>query len=215
MEILAATLKFPQLDKEKSVAEIQAVDSKYWFFDEYRNTTMMPLMTMGGRIGEEGASNFRQKEDFQWTPYASQTLKQWFDEHVFPWMGMKTRISVLKTQPNQRNNVHIDCSPKAFGSRQHKFRIVLKGRTDSLYFVTKYTDITLFNTEHPFIMDGSWPHGMYNFTKEEKYTIAVGAPWTGNEIYNNLGSSLIYKNTNLLPEDLTQYYDQRYFQKSS
>lgn len=213
MDILAATLKFPQFDKEKSVAEIKAVDSKYWFYDDYRHTTMMPLMTMGGKIGEQGASNFRSKEEFVWTPYASETLKQWFEEHVFPWMGMKTRISVLKTQPGQRNYEHIDCSPRAFGTRQHKFRVILQGRTDSLYFVTKYTNITLFNTEDPFIMDGSWPHGMHNFTSEEKYTIAVGAPWTGNQSYDNLGSTLIYRNPLLLPHDLNQYYDQRYFQK--
>ena len=213
MKILAASLIFPQLDKEKSVAEIKAVDSKYWFYDEYRHTNMMPLMTMGGKIGEEGASNFRAKEDYMWTPYASETLKNWFEDFVFPWMGMKTRISVLKTQANQRNHEHIDCSPKAFGSQQHKFRVVLQGRTDSLYFVTRYGNIMLFNTEDPFIMDGSWPHGMHNFTQGEKYTVAVGAPWTGNETYDNLGSTLIYQNPNLLPENLNQYYDQRYFQK--
>ena len=213
MKILAASLVFPQLDKQKSVAEIKAVDSKYWFYDEYRHTSMMPLMTMGGKIGEEGASNFRTKEQYMWTPYASETLKQWFDQYIFPWMGMKTRISVLKTQSNQRNNEHIDCSPKAFGSQQDKFRVVLQGKTDSLYFVTRYGDIKLFDTEDPFIMDGSWPHGMYNFTSGEKYTVAVGAPWTGNESYSNLGSAIIYHHSNLLPEKLNQYYDQRYFQK--
>lgn len=213
MNILAATLRFPQLDKQKSVAEIKALGGNYWFYDSYRHTTMMPLMTMGGKIGESGASNFRNKQPFEWTHYAPETLKQWFEQYVFPWMGMKTRISVLKTQPSQVNNVHIDCSPQAFGTRQHKFRIVLQGRTDSLYFLTKYGQIKLFNTEDAFIMDGSWPHGMTNFTGEEKYTIAVGAPWNGLESYDNLGSTIIHRNPNLLPDNYEQYYDQRYFQK--
>jgi hypothetical protein len=213
MEILAATLKFPQLDKEKSVAEIQLIDQKYWFYDQYRHTNMMPLMTMGGKVGESGASNFRSKEEFVWTPYASETLKSWFEEHVFPWMGARTRISVLKTQPNQKNHEHIDCSPQAFGSRQHKFRIVLQGKTDSLYFVTKYGNILLFDTEDPFLMDGSWPHGMHNYTAKEKYTIAVGAPWGGKDSYSNMGQKIIYRNPNLLPENLEPYYDQRYFKR--
>lgn len=215
MNILAASLKFPPLDKEKALAEVRMVDDKAWFYDSYRHTTMMPLMTMGGKMGEQGASNFRAKEAFNWTPFASPTLVQWFEDHVFPWMGMKTRISILKTQPGQRNNEHIDCSPQAFGTRQHKFRIVLQGDTSSLYFVLKFGQVRLFNTDGPFIMDGSWPHGMHNFTKEEKYTIAVGAPWTGLERYDNFGDHIIYRNEKLLPEDIQRYYDQRYFQKQN
>lgn len=213
MNILAASLKFPPLDKQKALTEVKAVSDKAWFYDAYRHTNMMPLMTMGGKTGEQGASNFRVKEEYVWTSFASPTLVEWFENHIFPWMGMKTRISVLKTQPGQRNHEHIDCSPQAFGTRQHKFRIVLQGKTDSLYFVLKYGHVRLFDTEDPFIMDGSWPHGMHNFTSEEKYTIAVGAPWTGLERYDNLGHQLIYQNLNLLPEDLDRYYDQRYFQK--
>lgn len=213
MNILAASLKFPVLDKEKALAEVKTSDEKAWFYDPYRHTSMMPLMTMGGKIGEHGASNFRAKEAFHWTPFASPTLVRWFEDYIFPWMGMKTRISILKTQPGQRNHEHIDCSPQAFGTRQHKFRIVLQGNTSSLYFVLKYGQVRLFSVDDPFIMDGSWPHGMHNFTKEEKYTVAVGAPWTGFEKYTNLGEHIIYRNENLLPDDINRYYDQRYFQK--
>ena len=213
MNILAASLKFPVLDKEKALAEVKAVDERMWFYDSYRHTTMMPLMTMGGKMGEQGASNFRAKEEYAWTPFASPTLIQWFEDHIFPWMGMKTRISILKTQPGQRNYEHIDCSPQAFGTRQHKFRVVLQGKTDSLYFVLKYGQVRLFDVEDPFIMDGSWPHGMHNYSDAEKYTVAVGAPWTGLDQYDNLGQQIIYRNTNLLPIDLNKYYDQRYFQR--
>ncbi len=213
MNILAASLKFPALDKEKALAEVKAADERVWFYDSYRHTNMMPLMTMGGKTGEQGASNFRTKEEYVWTPFTSPTLIEWFETHIFPWMGMKTRISILKTQPGQRNHEHIDCSPQAFGTRQHKFRIVLQGDTSSLYFVLKYCNVRLFSVDDPFIMDGSWPHGMHNFTKEEKYTIALGAPWSGLDKYTNLGEHIIYRNEKLLPEDINKYYDQRYFQK--
>jgi hypothetical protein len=213
MNILAATVNLPLIDKEKVLAETSCIEERFWFYDSYRHTSMLPVMTMGGEMGEKGASNFREKKSFQWTPYAPQTLVDWFEDVVFPWMGMKTRISILKTSPGQRNHEHIDCSPQAFGSRQHKFRIVLKGRTDSLYFVTKFSPLRMFNCDTPFIMDGSWPHGMHNFTGEEKYTVAVGAPWTGLEKYSNIGPHIILRNPSLLPEDLKRYYDQRYFKQ--
>jgi len=213
MKILAASLKFPILDKEKVLTEVKQTEDKAWFYDSYRHTNMMPLMTMGGKIGEQGASNFRTKESYSWTPFASPTLVQWFEDYIFPWMGMRTRISILKTRPDQRNHEHIDCSPQAFGSRQHKFRIVLQGDTSSLYFVLKSGNLRLFNVDDPFIMDGSWPHGMHNFTNKEKYTVAVGAPWTGLDSYNNLGAYTMFRNDNLLPDNLNQYYDQRYFNK--
>lgn len=215
MKILAASLKFPTLDKEKALSEVKQVEEKAWFYDSYRHTSMMPLMTMGGKVGEQGASNFRTKESYGWTPFASPTLVQWFEDYIFPWMGMKTRISILKTQPGQRNHEHIDCSPQAFRSRQHKFRIVLQGDTSSLYFVLKSGNLRLFSVDDPFIMDGSWPHGMHNFTDKEKYTVAVGAPWTGLDSYNNLGAHKIFRNDLLLPEDLNRYYDQRYFKRKN
>ena len=31
--------------------------------------------------------------------------------------------------------------------------------------------------QQPFLMDGSWPHGLDNFTDKYKFTLAIGAPW--------------------------------------
>lgn len=209
--LLMASLLFPELDRSKCVAEFKAVPQEHWFHDPYRNTTMLPVMSMGGRGGPQGANNFRTKEPYEWVEYVPQTLRDWFETHIFPWMGMKTRISLLKTTPGQTNFVHIDCSPKAFNSQQHKFRIILQGRTDTLYFVSKLVPkLTIFNTKHPFIMDGSWPHGMDNFTNEEKYTIAVGAPWNGLEKYDNIVEAM-YVNRDLhMPSDYETYFDPVY-----
>ena len=210
-QLLCATLTFPPLDKQRCVAEFKQTPEAYWFYDPYRHTSMLPLMTLGGASGRGGASNFREKQPYEWLPYVPETLKEWFDQHVFPWMGMRARISLLKTQPGQVNNIHIDCSPSSFNQRQHKFRIVLQGRTDSLYFVTKAAkQLTLYNTDQPFIIDGSWPHGMINFTGEEKYTIAVGAPWNGLDIYDNIGSATYLSRQYHMPDNFEQYFDPMY-----
>lgn len=210
-QLLCATLDFPEFDKQKAVAEFKLVPDQYWFYDAYRHTSMLPVMTMGGMSGMGGASNFREKQPYEWLPYVPKVLTHWFDQYIFPWMGMRARISLLKTQPSQVNNIHIDCSPLSFNQRQHKFRVVLQGRTDTLYFVTKsHSKFPIYNTDRPFIMDGSWPHGMDNFTTEEKYTIAVGAPWNGKDVYNNILSSTYLNRQIHMPEDFEKYFDPMY-----
>lgn len=210
-QLLCATLSFPRLDKQRCVSEFKAVPESYWFYDQYRHTSMLPVMTMGGSGGLKGASNFREKQPYEWLPYVPETLKQWFDQFVFPWMGMRARISLLRTQPGQENNIHIDCSPSSFNQRQHKFRVVLQGRTDTLYFVTKTNNaLRLHDSELPFIMDGSWPHGMTNTSKEEKFTIAVGAPWNGLDTYDNIVNATYLNRQYHMPDDYEQYFDPMY-----
>lgn len=207
--LLAATVDLPSFDKEHCVDVLSCVPVKYWFYDKYRHTTMLPLMSMGGKEGMAGASNFREKQPYEWLPYAPKELTDWFNTYVFPWMGMRARVSLLRTQPDQRNHVHIDCSPRVFGTRQHKFRVLLQGRTDTLYFVTKSGDKKLFDTDKPFIMDGAWPHGMHNFTDDEKYTIAVGSPWDGNDVYANISNEM-FISSDELPADYAKYFDTMY-----
>lgn len=210
-QLLCATLSFPEIDKQQCVEKFKSLSESYWFYDQYRHTSMLPVMTMGGVGGMKGASNFRGKQPYEWLPYIPKELIEWFENYIFPWMGMRARISLLKTQPSQINNIHIDCSPASFNQRQHKFRVVLQGRTDTLYFVTKTNkEMRLYDTEHPFIIDGSWPHGMTNFSKEEKYTIAVGAPWNGLDTYSNIISATYLNREYHLPEDYQQYFDPVY-----
>ncbi len=204
-DLLFSKVNFPDFDHNKVVDEILTIDPKYWWWDEYRATNMLPLMTKGGRTGKSGSNNRSNLTEFTWVQYTPSTLVNWFEEHVFPWMGMKSRVMALMTKPNFANNEHIDCDKKEMGSKQHKFRLVLKGRTDTLYFITNKGNIHVPNISGPFIMDGSWPHGMINSTDEVKLTIAVGAPWCGNDSYSNTVDMLLKSQYNM-PSELEKYF---------
>lgn len=209
MHLLAATVGLPDFDRKGALEGVEGVAEGNWFWDPYRGTAMLPLMTMGGVGGKSGTSNFREKQEFSWVSYTPQSIVEWFERVVFPWMGMKTRVMVLRTEPGASNLEHIDCAPSSFGLLQHKFRVVLQGSTDSLYFITRDGSKKLFNTTSAFIMDGSWPHGMINDSSKRKYTIAVGAPWCGNKYYDNI-SNQMYIDREMLPKDLNSYFDSKY-----
>jgi hypothetical protein len=204
-DILFATVDLPLLEKQQARDDIMALDEKLWFWDNYRSTSMLPLMTKGGVMGAKGSSNAR-SGSFEWTPYAPQSVKTWFDSVVFPWMGMRTRISALLTKPFYSNSEHIDCDPIKMGTQQHKFRVVLQGQTDTLYFITANGNVAAPNTESCFIMDGSWPHGMTNNTDQYKLTLAVGAPWNGNHSYTNI-TVLQKRSEHLMPSNYSEYFN--------
>jgi hypothetical protein len=176
-DILFAKVNIPILDKETAAKEILNVDKQFWFWDNYRATSMLPLMTKDSIPGQ----------------------------HVFPWMGMRTRIMALKTVPKFSNLEHIDCARHEVGSKQHKFRIVVQGKTNTLYFKTTNGDVPVQDINEAFIMDGGWPHGMSNFTDDVKVTIAAGAPWNGLEEYKNI-EVLLKRSSYSIPSDLEKFF---------
>jgi hypothetical protein len=202
-DILFATVDFPKFNRNEVIEDILKIPEHFWFWDDYRATNMLPLMTKEGISGQQGTSNYRNGEFF-WLNYAPKELISWFDNYVFPWMGMKTRIMVLKTKPNFPNNEHIDSTIDEVGTRQHKFRVVLKGKTNTLYFKTTQGDVSVPDVNEPFIMDGSWAHGMINYTDDLKLTVAAGAPWTGLDHYDNI-NILMRRSDYEPPKDLSKY----------
>jgi hypothetical protein len=184
--MLFAKVNFDQkIDKVAATAEILNISKNNWFWDPYRETQMLPLMTKSGISGAVG-SNSQQIEDsdFEWVAYTPTIIREWFDNTVFPWMGGRTRLMALMTNSQSKNNEHVDSD--LISSKQHKFRIVLQGKTSTLYFKSMLGDVPVPDIEEPFIMNGAWPHGMHNNSKEFKLTIAAGTPWLGNDIYNNV-----------------------------
>ena len=111
--------------------------------------------------------------------------------------------------PEQQNPVHIDCSPKMFNVTQHKFRIVIQGCSDTLYFKTRKGKIWAPLTNKPFIIDGSWPHGMINNSKHPKYTLCFGSPWSYSDSYPGL-NPLLFVNKNDLPGSYYKYFNPKY-----
>ena len=165
---------------------------------------MIPLMTKLGKGSKMGANNHTVGE-FRWLPYAPAVITEWFDSVVFPWVGMQSRVMALITQPGVSNYEHIDCEPHELNTRQHKFRIVLQGNTNTLYFKTTQGNIPAPDIQGAFVMDGGWPHGMTNNSNQIKVTLALGAPWTGNNSYNDL-TVLLNRKDYQMPEDLSSFW---------
>lgn len=202
--LLFAKVHLPVLNKERAVEEILSVSESEWFWDSYRATSMLPLMTRGGQGKVTGATN-KQAVNFEWLPFTPKVVSDWFDTVVFPWMGTKTRVMALLTQPHFENKEHIDCAPHEMGSLQHKFRIVLQGNTNTLYWKTSQGDVAVPDIRESFLMDGSWPHGMRNASDTFKLTLAAGAPWNGNPHYDNV-DVMMDADSYLLPKYIDQFF---------
>ncbi len=188
------------LDKNNAVNSVLNINSEYSFWDDYRSTKMIHLMSKNGRMTRND-----EQGDFHWTPWAPKIIIDWFENIVFPWLGMKARIMALITQPNFSNTEHIDCQLKELNTRQHKFRIVLQGKTDTLYFKTQNGDVYAPEIEEPFIMDGGWPHGMNNFSNKPKVTLALGSPWKGKDNYDDV-KVMMRRSDYLMPNDLSEFW---------
>jgi hypothetical protein len=206
IDLLFASVDLPMIDKSQAVKEILPLIDTHTFWDPYRTITMIPLMTKTGTLGLENISN-RFQGDFVWTEYAPKIIVDYFEQIVFPWIGQRSRLMILITRPGESNAEHIDCKIHEIGTRQHKFRIVLQGRVDTLYFKTTGGNVYVPEVGGAFLMDGSWVHGMTNSTDQIKITLALGSPWRGLDNYNDDVTILLDKQHYTMPEDLTPYIE--------
>lgn len=175
--------------------------------DEYRTCHHIPLMDASGK----------------WLPLSNLVpeLVDWCETYLFTW-AKKSRLMIITTLANKHNAPHIDCAPKKFDTWQHKFRFVLRGNVDSLYFISKEGNKNVPNINKPYMMSGKWPHAMHNTFKGTKYTLALGAPWEPEADDTNYISMLEksynkYKDyymsfDNLeLPENYEKLYEKKYY----
>ena len=191
--------------------------------DDYRNCKHIPIYITDGN----DANNYDNKTDYNWTSQSTVVpeLVEYIKNHVQPWANPLGRIMIMCTRAGEENPPHIDCSPDKFDKTlQHKWRMVLHGDVDSLYYITETTpdkEITPANTkERPFMMSGSWPHGMRNNSSQMKFTLAMGSPWDADETdgYTQLIENSFRKFNNyylskkdwLLPEDHVNLYEEKY-----
>lgn len=204
--LMFASVKMPIMDKQQAAKEILAIDEKCRFIDRYRNISMIPLMTKSGEAGRYGTDN-KNNGELGWVSYTPKIISDWFDDIVFPWIGGKGRIMALLTYPGEQNNEHIDCDRHQLNTLQHKFRLVIQGKTSTLYFITNKGHVRPPDVDGAFIMDGGWPHGMTNTTDQIKITLALGAPWNGKDNYNNDLIHHLNRNDYLMPESIEQYWN--------
>lgn len=191
-DLLFAKLNLPILDKQSAVKDIEDLKGKGSFWDPYRGMYLTPMM---GRSKDN-------IESFEWFDYAPPAIVEWAEEVLFPFTQDRSRIMILHTPANTANNEHIDCNKAELNTLQHKFRIVLRGQVDTLYFMTKNGRVSPPHIEEGFIMDGGWPHGMHNTDSEPKLTLALGFPWRGQETYDDRVQLLLNRNDYEMPDDI-------------
>ena len=193
-DLLFATIdSVPILDKKQAAEQILALPDFQSQWDDYRNTKIFSLMS---RTLDNG---------FIWTNLAPDIIIDWCESYMFPWLGEKTSVLILVTEPGVANHVHFDCQRKDLHNRHHKARIVLQGRTDTLYWLTDQGEIPAPEVDGAFIMDGAWPHGMTNTTDETKLTLVFGVPWTGKDYYDDI-TILQHRSQFTMPEEIDQFW---------
>lgn len=207
--ILYASLDLPPIDKLQALKEICSLPEEMWIWDNYRNTFMLPIMTKDGLQNKDSLYKLSDQNlpthNYYWVKNAPPSIVSYFEKNIFNWINCKPRIVILRTSPKSVNNEHIDCQRYEFGTSQIKFRYVLQGKVSSLYFITRNSIVRPPETDLPFIMDGSWPHGMNNDTNDYKFTICLGAPWSGEEKYPKM-VELITKKGISLPNKLDSFF---------
>lgn len=208
-------LNLPTLDTAAVLRDLEQIDSDCWFFDAYRNVDMLALYTEGGRTTKQGAQNTGRPR--QWTEYAPVAMREYFAKHIFPWMIPQGRIILLRTPPGRSLAEHIDCNQESFGTLQLKLRIALSGNVDDLYFLCD-ASAPIRPSENrigvPFVIDGSWPHGMVNRSGQEKLTICLGAPWSGEGMHQSIfqGDGIRKIDFNL-PKNYVEYFESPEFRR--
>lgn len=194
--ILFAKLNLPVLDKKIAAEQVDSLNGKGSVWDPYRGMYLTPFT-----ITEPN------KQEYQWVDHTPKIIVEWFEDVIFPYIGMKSRVMLLNTPPNTANYEHIDCDKQELNTLQHKFRIVVRGTTDSLYFMTDKGNVSPPNIEEGFIMDGGWPHGMINNSEESKLTLALGYPWLGQEYYDDKVQLLMNRNHYKMPETIDHLWE--------
>ncbi len=209
-ELLFASLALPIPKKQEWMEKVSVWSDKYWFDDPYRSNQVLPLRNQTGEFGFKKNENHPNKGlVYQWTPAAFPEVILYFEEHVFPWTTSQCRVAILRTRAHAKNEIHIDCAPEKMGTIQHKFRLVLQGRSDTLFFVTASGIVRAPRVESPFLIDGSWPHSMINNDDVDKYTLVLGAPWTSSTSYPKI-DRFISKSGLAMDSEYKQYFDPKY-----
>ena len=139
--MLFSELDIQIIDKKQTLEWLSTLNEKYWFYNEYRTCDLLSLMTETGGFNKLSSKNNSSSRDFFWTPFVPDFIKKYFEDNIFSWTKTKSRIFIIRTKAYKENPVHIDCSPQQFHTTQHKFRIVVQGKTNSLYFRTRRGDI--------------------------------------------------------------------------
>ena len=186
-----SSLKLPKID----ISELNNVE---WFFVQFQGAQMCSLY------------NIREHENWikDWALPKTSKIRQALEDVVFPFLGGKGNVTIIKTTPGEKLNHHIDSAAKEYGTTQYKFRWVINGRTDTLFFFDKNEVKHYIPNIDTYIINGAHPHGMENIGNDIKYTLCVGAPWKPNKTFlENI--KILPKKYLSLPELKAEWTDPR------
>ena len=201
----ALNLSITDQDRNMMLSEVLSADESSWHLNEFRGCKMLPVYNSGGQLGGQSTtkSNF---DIFDFTEPAQSWLhtQKILKEKILPWLLPEGRVTILKTPAGHGLNVHLDSTEDEIGSLQHKFRIVLNGNIDKLYFIDAHNNkVNLPDNYNTYVLDGSHPHALDPGT-QEKITLCIGAPWKGhpNPAYNKIIEKAPFKMTVSRPTTL-------------
>lgn len=190
----AINLGISETERLAILSEILSLSNNNWHYDQYRGCSMLPILSNNGDLGPVLAPGNHDHLKFSNAANKCSTLKEVLEKKIFPFMNPIGRVTILKTEKNTALNVHIDSNKQEVGTKQHKFRFVISGDIDKLYFLDKNLNkVFIPNIYNTYVMDGSHVHGLEK-SDNEKITLCIGAPWNGqeNEVYTHLLKTSLY-----------------------
>ena len=192
-----SSLNLPKIDTSE-------LDDVEWFYVKFHGAEMCSLYN----IRNEG--NWIK----DWALPPTSKIRQTLEDVIFPFLGGRGNVTIIKTTPGDELNHHIDSSADEYGTEQHKFRWVLKGRTDTLFFFDDKEQKHFIPNIDTYIVNGAHPHGMENTGDDIKYTLCIGSPWKPNDIFlKNIDT--MPKNYLPLPKLKNEWTDPRIEEKKS
>ena len=194
--------------KQSMLEEILALPLEYWYYDTFRGCYMLPIFNGGSLTNNTSQGVLRYTE----AGNLCNTIKLVLSHSVFPFMNPLGRVTILKTSKDTNLNIHLDSKEEEIGTLQHKFRLALNGKIDTLYFLdSNYNKVYVPNCYDTYILDGSHPHGL-DPGPEEKITLCIGAPWNGEptELYNQIINNSLYTMNVSRPVILPNWTDSRW-----
>jgi hypothetical protein len=204
-------------DRKNIYDEVMSADEKHWHYNDFRGCYMLPVYNAGGVLGGQVEGRDTRNGMFNYTEamHNCSFTKKFLEEKIFPWMEPQGRVTILRTPAGKGLNVHLDSTEDEIGTLQHKFRIVLNGKVDKLFFIDKnHNKVYIPDNYSTYILDGSHPHSLEP-ADEVKITLCIGAPWTGQPTkeYEELVNNSLYTMKVSRPDRLEKSWTDPFWKK--
>jgi len=211
----AIDIGITQEEKQIILEELLSIPDSYYQANDFRGCRILPIYNGGGLRGQREISGDTTVGEFQYTdvePFFKRSIPI-FEEKIFSWMDPAGRLNVLRTQPGYGLNTHLDTNVDEVGTRQHKYRLVLNGLIDKLWFLdANENKVHVPQCYDSYILDGSHPHSLDPGT-EEKITLCIGKPWNGQptETYKKLVDNALFTMKVSRPDYIKEEWIDPYF----